>query len=280
MPAETFTYDYSFGRPIPREMKAAGAAGVERYGARRPNPKVLSVPERDLLFEAGLSITWVWELGEQRALAGFDAGYDDARYMLDLAHELGTPPGAGIYYVLEDPRPVARSQWPAVLRYVEGVRHAGGPFRVGGYGGQALVEEATRQGLITLGWQVEGWSQSVSPACHLYQRSNSRNHPFPSTDENVCLQSDWGQWPQDHLPDPIPTPPQEDEVVKAVIVMNDGTEYAITDELPPRRWHIPDEPTRDLGVMLGLWHVAPPGPSDPHVQDLCNRMEIITKPLS
>lgn len=205
---ETFVFDYSFARPDPVSMKVSGADGVVRYLAPLPNTKVIDAAERDRLLAAGLSITLIWESVAQRALAGANAGTVDAHTAIGMAQALGYPDNAAIYFCLEDPSKLPRSQWPKVLAYIEAVAAVGGPYRRGGYGSQDLVEETLRQGFISKGWQVEGWSAGVSLTCHLFQRSNSRSHPFPGTDENVCLQDDWGQWSPNQ-------PPEEDDMAPA-----------------------------------------------------------------
>lgn len=257
--SETFIYDYSFGRPDPGQMKQAGAAGVARYLAPLPNAKVLTADERDGLLAAGLSITLVWETVAQRAAStGYGGGIGDAQHAIQMATDLGLPAGACIYYVLEDPSQIPRSQWPAALDYARGTHdvHQGSAYENGGYGGQALVEAAIGQGLIVKGWQVEGWSSSVSSQCHLYQRSNGRNHPMADTDENVCLQPDWGQWPRPFTPPPLPNPPtQQEEPMSILVRFGDKPEVYAVNALGYR--HVVSELERDKIKLFGLCKTDP-----------------------
>lgn len=197
--------DYSTARPNPADLAAAGYVGALRYLAPLPNKKVVDRPEIDALHAAGLSVGFVWETAEQRAAkSGYDGGKQDAQTAIAMLEALGAPPETAIYFVLEDPQRIPASQWSAALAYAQGVLDVGGPYRHGGYGGQALLEEARARGLIQLLWQVGGWS--TDRVGHLWQRSDAAANPPAGTDVNDVLQDDWGGW--------LPGQSEENELTK------------------------------------------------------------------
>lgn len=190
--------DYSFPpHPSPQQIVDAGYVGVVRYLSPLPNPKVITRSEVDALHAVGLSVALVFEWYNQRAaLTGYAGGKADAATAIKQAQDLGAQPGSCIYYVLEDPTRIPVSQWPVVGGYLRGVAeiHKDTGFAIGGYGSQDLVESCIYAGSIRYGWQVGGWSHAVSQHCHLYQRLGYVLNN--SSDENACLQDDWGQWPR------------------------------------------------------------------------------------
>jgi hypothetical protein len=130
-----------------------------------------------------------------------------------MADALGYPVDRVIYFVLEDPNQLPTTAWPQIEAYAQAAKeHCSRP--IGGYGSQALIEHAIDAHLITKGWQVGGWSTSVSSKCHLLQRSNN---PILTTmgrnlDDNLIIAEDFGQWEgrippsdPDQVADPVPT---------------------------------------------------------------------------
>lgn len=190
--------DYSFARPNPADIKAAGYQGVVRYLSWLPNAKVVTRPEAEAIWAAGLDLALVWESTAQAASGGRPAGQKEGAEALRQADAVGWPADRPVYFVLEDPTRIPTSSWPAVADYCRGLQDAGWPVeRVGGYGSQALIEHLLAAGLIGWGWQVGGWSPTVSGACHLYQRTTP-TMAGPAwagdVDEDAVLKPDWGGW--------------------------------------------------------------------------------------
>lgn len=189
--------DYSFARPSPSALRAAGYEGVIRYLDWLPNPKVIDGAELAALHAAGLSVALVWESVAQRASSGGQAGgHADAVEALRQAEVLGLPADRPIYFVLEDPNVEPVSDWTAIEAYLAGVGEVLPATRIGGYGSQKLVEAMVTGDRIGWGWQVEGWSTSVSNLCNLYQRLKVSLDPrlAGQVDEDAILESDWGAW--------------------------------------------------------------------------------------
>lgn len=189
--------DYSFARPAPSALRAAGYQGVVRYLDWLPNPKVIDGAELAALHAAGLSVALVWESVAQRASSGGQAGGKaDATEALRQADALGFPADRPVYFVLEDPNVEPASDWVAIEAYLAGVAEVFPVSRIGGYGSQRLVEAMVTGDRISWGWQVEGWSTSVSPLCNLYQRLQVSLDPrlAGQVDEDAILEADWGAW--------------------------------------------------------------------------------------
>lgn len=190
--------DYAFDRPSLTELKANGYEGVIRYLDWLPNSKVIDAAELAEIHAAGLAVGFVWEGGGQAATnTGLNGGVSDATEALRQANALGVPADRPIYFVLEDPNEQPQSDWPTIMAYAAGAASVVGVARTGGYGSQALIEHARSTGAISWGWQVGGWSPSVSAQCHLYQRlTPTIASPAVSgvIDEDAILQADWGGW--------------------------------------------------------------------------------------
>jgi hypothetical protein len=191
----TVIADYSWARPSLHALKAAGAEGIQRYLAPLPNKKVIDSAEYHAALDAGLTVSLLWESVNQRALGGAAAGAVDGGEAARQAHLLGHT--GTIYAVLEDPNAVDVSQYPAVDAYARAFAKAYGAV-IGGYGSQRLVELLLQRGVIGYGQQVGGWSDTVSAACHLYQRlTPTVLAPFVGdVDEDAILKPDYGQVPR------------------------------------------------------------------------------------
>ena len=176
----TLILDYSFARPNPAAMKAAGYSGVMRY-LSYDSTKNLSKTEAIGLHAAGLDIGLVWETTATRAGEGSIAGAVDAIAAEAQATALGYPADAVIFYGVDyDAAP------QAVAPYFAGVKSkARRP--VGVYGSKRVVEGVA----APYKWQACAWSAGlVSTQAHLYQRLYATvAHPVSGTDENVVLRA-------------------------------------------------------------------------------------------
>lgn len=203
--------DYSLARLHPADMLACGYKGAIRYLCYLPNDKVIQLPELQMLVGGGVGVAFVWEFTERRALGGAPAGSQDGAEAAKQLKGLGVP-GAFVYVVMEDPNPIQTSQWAVAIQYLKAftAQLPNGVKQVGGYGSQMFIEYLLDQGLISKGWQVGGWSPTVSqhPNMCLYQRlTPTLPNPGGAIDEDVALQADWGQVTSLALPTPTPPPP-------------------------------------------------------------------------
>lgn len=196
----TLLVDYSYARPSPAAIKAAGYAGVMRYltGAG----KAVATTEIAALHAAGLAVGFVYEgdgpTRTTRALEGYAAGQEDGRTALTVATALGIPPTVCLYFAVDTDTTADK-----VAAYFQGVASVLLGRPAGVYGSYQVVDGTVRAGLAAYGWQTVAWSAGkVSAVACLYQRNT---HPGPpiagsspaDTDEDAVLQADWGGWAPD-----------------------------------------------------------------------------------
>lgn len=146
--------DYSFARPKPSDIVAAGYKGVLRYLS--PNAgKNLTADERDGLRAAGLAIGLVWEWYARRGAEGHDAGVQDAQAALTQANALGYPSDLPIFFAID--WDATEGDQAAINDYLNGAKSVIGD-RVGIYGGYYPLKRAFDAGIVKWGWQTYAWS--------------------------------------------------------------------------------------------------------------------------
>lgn len=204
----TLILDYSFARPSPAAIKAAGYSGVMRY-LSVDNPqthgKIITSTEVDALHAAGLSVGLVWEYTAGRAGEGGAAGQSDVRAAENAAMGLGYPRSLPIFYAVDygaDPN--------AVLPYFQGINSVA-VYPVGAYGSAAVVSSVMSAFSADYGWQTSAWSNDVVlPNAHLYQRLRATvAQPVPGTDEDVVLHA-FPMWDANVNPPVVAHPPASD----------------------------------------------------------------------
>jgi Domain of unknown function (DUF1906) len=199
--------DYSFQRPDPAAIRAAGYLGVLRYGGDNYPSKDLSASEIASLHEAGLAIYGiVFETTATRATAGAAAGAADARSTIEFAQDLGYPAGGYLFAAVDEDVP-----WSSVSAYFEGWCSVTSPYVMRPYGSAEIIDGFAAAGFGVGGWQTAAWSSGVvSPNAAVYQRVTPTLPPIPGGgyDEDVVLINipGWG-------PTPVPPSPEEDPVI-------------------------------------------------------------------
>ncbi len=199
VPSVSAVADYSFARPDPGALKAAGYEGVMRYVAP-DNPsthgKLIFPPEYAALEAAGLCVTLNFEWTTTRANEGNSAGYDDAQTANQQAAALGYPTWRPVYFSVDESATV-----DTVRAYFQGV-HSQSAHPVGFYGGQGVGVELMREGLVQYLWvaNAASWSgfsswdalrAAVAPEAHLIQHLD---HPLGfdgQIDHNEVLRPDY-----------------------------------------------------------------------------------------
>lgn len=251
--------DYSWARPDPGVIAAAGYEGAIRYLAtddRANAGKILRADERDRLFAAGLRVGLVWETTANRAAAGFDAGALDADAANAMADRLGWPESRPIYYAVD-----FDADWGQVQPYFAGVMSRR-RRPVGVYGSYRIIEGAA--GVTSWLWQCAAWSgngpgsggvsvdgRRLSRHACLYQRVG---YVLDNTcDENIVLADDWGGWHPDAEDDDMPSQEYFDqkfnEVQHGIATSRDAIQWGIvaaTVKLAQILGHDPDENDTDL----------------------------------
>lgn len=194
-----YVCDYSWARPSPAAIKAAGFVAVCRYLSHDRTGKTLTRVEADSLHAAGLGIVLNFEDSVSRANGGFGAGQADATFANGLADSLGAPLDVPIYYSVDsDPGSPVRN---VLMEYFLG---AASVHRrpVGVYGGAGLVLAV--RGYAPWGWVANAgsWNHGVNPeaiGAHLHQ---FYGHPAgiplipgeSAYDVSKVLQANFGQW--------------------------------------------------------------------------------------
>lgn len=202
--------DYSFARPSPAGLVAAGKSFVCRYlsGDFRHDDqgqKDLSIQERDALLSVGLAIVVVWETdGRTDPSRGAVGGHADAVAAVQEASALGVPQGACLYFAVDYQtfsQDVATMQ--AYAAAARDVCHAAG-YRAGIYGG--IATEQDDESVVDMLWQTYAWSAGQwDPKAQLRQYENGANVAGGSVDLDESTVADFGQFPVVMPPPPAPT---------------------------------------------------------------------------
>lgn len=201
--------DYSFSRPNPATIKAAGYDVVLRYLGGSTG-KQLTSDEAAKLHAAGLAIGLVYESTADRAAAGRAAGVHDASSALIAANALGYPAACPIFFAVDFDAAPAQ-----VAGYFDGVDSVLGA-RAGIYGGYAV----TTAGLAAYRWQTKAWSGGkVDPDAHLVQQL-AMSHPIIGCDEDTIVHPLplWGPRSSTRAPSPVGvlTPAQALTLIRAL----------------------------------------------------------------
>ena len=202
-PAAVEGVDYSFGRPTPASLVAAGKHFAIRY-LSGGGTKDLAAAEAAALHKAGLGIVLVWENGGKAALGGAAQGTLDATKALKQATALGAPKTTPIYLAVDFDATTA--QKPTVLAYFAAASKILTPARTGIYAGVNpitwLIAAKTAQWYwLTYAWQG---SAAIPAATHLYQYKNDQSIGGAGVDFDRALRPAFGAW----LPLPVPVVPK------------------------------------------------------------------------
>jgi hypothetical protein len=198
----TYGVDYSFARPSPASIRAAGFTFVARYLSYEP-AKNLSAAEADSLIAAGLTVVCNWEDGATNALSGYGQGVSDATAAAAQARADGQPTTRPIYFSVDFD--ADSGQLDTIEAYFEGVASVIGVSRTGVYGGYYIVHSLFDAGKVAWGWQTYAWSYgSWDSRAQFRQIENGIDGDEEDEDEAVV--GDFGQWPIAAPPPPPPSP--------------------------------------------------------------------------
>jgi len=210
--------DYSFSRPSPLLLKAAGKQFAIRYISGYG--KALTSDEKAVLFRAGLGIGLVFESTGGRAMAGYVAGAQDAAISLSVSNSLGLK-GIPIFFAVDfDATP---AQKPHIAAYLTGAASVLGKNRVGVYGSYYVVKYMSEQHICGYFWQTYAWSGGLvwkaktlaraalgkvkHPSAQLYQYRNGVTIAGGQVDLCRTLTPEAGiMFPHSPTPQPKPKP--------------------------------------------------------------------------
>ncbi len=182
----TSAIDYSFSRPAPAAIKAAGCAGVVRYTSG--TSKGIDHAEALALRNQGLWIGLVHEGSAGDAKLGFSRGKADAAADRTYLDTIGCPRTAAVFYACD-----TFSTVDQVRPYFQGVR--GVALRpVGWYGGLGVGLQLHAEGLVDYIWAANATSWSgladfaeLETAAHAHGIAMLQHldHPFTSIPSNA-----------------------------------------------------------------------------------------------
>jgi Domain of unknown function (DUF1906)/Tachylectin len=185
--------DYSWGRPRPSAIVAAGYTFVCRYVSRDTTGKNLTRTEANALRAAGLDIVTNWEHSAREALDGYSAGATNAREADRQALACGMPASRPIYFSVDFD--ATSAQQSTINAYFDGVASVIGRARTGAYGGYGAINRLFNAGKITWGWQTYAWSGGRwDSRAHLRQVLNNITVDGEPADRNEAHAVDFGQW--------------------------------------------------------------------------------------
>ena len=185
--------DYSFARPSPSGLHAAGYTFAVRYLSFDTQGKNLTAAEARALQAAGVDVVSNWEFGAQDALKGRARGASDATEALRQANAAGMPAGRPIYFSVDfDATP---GQQAAINDYFDGAISVLGLSRTGAYGGFWPIQRLFDAGKIAWGWQTFAWSGGMwEPRAQLRQVKNGVVIAGGDCDIDQAQVVDFGQW--------------------------------------------------------------------------------------
>lgn len=203
--------DYSYGRPAPAEIHAAGDRFVVRYlsgdkGDGTYRSKDLTRQEYDSLRRANLDVALVFEIGGAGARGGYAQGVKDAKAVVaEIAH-LGLPGDRRpVYFAIDFDAYYFVDTRAQALDYIRGAASVLGFARTGVYGGYSMVKYCLDARACAWAWQTLAWSPKGKwdPRAHLRQ-TGSKRIGRDVVDTNQATVLDFGQWPQPRVVTPTP----------------------------------------------------------------------------
>lgn len=185
--------DFSWARPSPDGLRAAGYSFAVRYLSYNTTGKNLSASEASALIAAGVDVVANWEDAAMDALDGRARGASDAEEAVRQATAAGMPDGRPIYFAVDFD--AAPDQQPAIDDYFDGVASVIGRARTGGYGGFGPIQRLLDGGKIAWAWQTYAWSAGLwDPRAQLRQIRNSVTIAGGECDIDQAHADDFGQW--------------------------------------------------------------------------------------
>lgn len=185
--------DYSFARPSPSGLAAAGKKFAVRYGGPGSTSKMLTESELTALRTVGIDVVANAE-GTAGGYTGAAAGRSWAQSAQADFRALGMPADRPIYFSVDFDAGTA--DWPGIDAALRASAAVLGANHVGVYGSYDVIEHCRATGLATWFWQTYAWSSGRGPASytHLYQYRNGVTIGGGDCDLTRALLADYGQW--------------------------------------------------------------------------------------
>ncbi|HEY3008053.1 MAG TPA: DUF1906 domain-containing protein [Micromonosporaceae bacterium] len=193
--------DYSYSRPSPSRLYAAGKRFACRYLSNSTRvingvTKNLSRSEADRLRAARIAIVSNWEWTATDATKGYAAGRSYAADAEAQHRACGGPPDRPIYFSVDfDIRGVSDKTLEAVRQYFAGIRSVLSRSRTGIYGGYDTIRYAVNERWASWFWQTYAWSGGRwHSSAHIRQYNNNEVVAGAAVDLDRGMKTDYGQW--------------------------------------------------------------------------------------
>lgn len=176
--------DFSFARPTPEEVAAAGVDILVYTGPARPDVGYIQA-----MRAAGVAVTLIQESDPNRSQQGYGAGVADAQYADSRADQVGYPTDCAIAYVVSDGSAGdPNSGGDGIAAYGQGIAATSRrPFFF--YGNEYATSNAMRGAPGALGtWIPSTWGSGTL----MSQEANIAS-PIPDTDLNT-VHAAYGAW--------------------------------------------------------------------------------------
>jgi hypothetical protein len=207
--------DYSFSKPNPARLAAAGKRFAMAYIGPGTDDKHFTVAEVAALHAVGIATVLLVE-GTVGA-TGYDTGRLHAKQAVSMADARGFPTKA-LYFAVD--RDVNAATWPGARDYLKGAASVVGVNAVGVYGERDAMVWAARDGVATWFFQTYGWSDYNHDGAvtggewyagnHVEQYRNGVALAGGEVDLCRSMKADFGQWP-------LETPLQEGNVMAVIV---------------------------------------------------------------
>lgn len=183
--------DFSFSRPSPLGLKAAGISAVGRYLWETTGGKGLSKAEYDSYARVGIRTWYIFEEDGTELTGGWAAGVRVAQRAERIRKAQGLPPGA-IYFTID--HDYAGPALAACVQAIKGAVSVLGFGRVGIYGGYSHILAMQAARACAYYWQTFAWSYGkVASGIHLYQYDNGVTLANGNVDLCQIKQANFGQ---------------------------------------------------------------------------------------
>jgi hypothetical protein len=185
--------DYSFSRPSPAALKAAGKHFAVRYGGPGSASKQITKSEYAALKAAGIEVVANAE-GAAAGFKGTAAGKSWAADAEAYFKSVGMPSGRPIYFSVD--WDADSGDWSAIDAALRGAASVIGAGCVGVYGSYDVMQHCHSAGTAKWFWQTYAWSGGKAPSSfvHLYQYHNGVKIGGADCDLTRALIADYGQW--------------------------------------------------------------------------------------
>jgi hypothetical protein len=195
--------DYSYARPSPTALAAAGKKFAVRYGGPGSDKKHLHAAELVALRAAGLDVVANAE-GSAGGYRGATAGVVWAKSAEAHFRGLGMAADRPIYFSVD--WDATSADWHDVDAALRGSASVIGAKRVGVYGSYATVAHCDSANTAAWLWQTYAWSHGkrYNPS-NMYQYHNGVTIGGGDVDLTRALTADYGQWGYK-----APAPPEDD----------------------------------------------------------------------